>query len=268
MTSPGHVFLAFDTGEPEENLWLFTHRNLQAIVHGETVWLPVETTVLEEGFMPAWESASELVRKHRGKIEFLPVREQRDRYPPLPLPATDLGVFEPPAQEVGEVFSRSLAAVEDVLYGKSLELLEGKLRGQRGIAAARVRNQIGVLHARFGRDEEAEAAFSRCLEDEPGLTSAYLNLANLKLLRGELEEAARIARLGLDRNPDSTLLNVFLALYHNRKGEPERASVYIDKVRTRSPELARRYSYLGEPSAGQGRAGAEEIPSLIWDRGE
>jgi hypothetical protein len=46
MTSPGHVFLAFDTGEPRENLWLFAHRNLQALVHGATVWLPVETTLL------------------------------------------------------------------------------------------------------------------------------------------------------------------------------------------------------------------------------
>jgi len=31
MTYPGHVFPAFDTGEPKENLWLFTHRNLEAM---------------------------------------------------------------------------------------------------------------------------------------------------------------------------------------------------------------------------------------------
>ena len=273
MTSPGHVFLAFDTGEPKENLWLFTHRNLEAISHQGTVWLPVETTILEKGFLSAWKTASELVRKHRGKIEFLPVGEQRNLYPALPLPATDLSIFEPPDQEIGVLFSQSIAAIEDTLYRDSLNLLQDKLQGEGGTRAVRLRNQIGVLHARFGKDGEAEAELSRCLSEDPDYVAPYLNLANLKMVQGELEEAAEVARAGLQRNPDSALLNVFLALYHSRKGEPDRASVYLDKVRGSSPELARRYSYLADGSSAQGRAGAsrgaaaEEL-SLIWDSGE
>ena len=196
------------------------------------------------------------------------MREQRDRYPPLPLPATDLSVFEPPAQAVSSVFSGSIEVVERTLYGESLELLEERLRGRRGPAAARVRNQIGVLHARFGRDREAQAAFTLCLAEQPELTAAYLNLANLKLLQGELEEAAEVARAGLKRDPDSALLNVFLALYHSRRGESGKASVYLDKVRSRSPELARRYGYLADSSSARARAGRQEEPSLIWDSGE
>ena len=273
MTSPGHVFLAFDTGEPKENLWLFTHRNLEAISHQGTVWLPVETTILERGFLSAWKTASELVRKHRGKIEFLPVGEQRNLYPALPLPATDLSIFEPPDQEIGVLFSQSIAAIEDTLYRDSLNLLQDKLQGEGGTRAVRLRNQIGVLHARFGKDGEAEAELSRCLSEDPDYVAPYLNLANLKMVQGELEEAAEVARAGLQRNPDSALLNVFLALYHSRKGEPDRASAYLDKVRGSSPELARRYSYLADGSSAQGRAGAsrgaaaEEL-SLIWDSGE
>jgi len=273
MTSPGHVFLAFDTGEPKENLWLFTHRNLEAISYQETVWLPIETTILAEGFLSAWETASELVRKHRGKVEFLPVGEQRNRYPPLPLPATDLSVFEPPDQEIRAVFSRSIAAVEDTLYRDSLNLLEDKLRGERGIRAVRLRNQIGVLHARFGKDGEAEAELSRCLSEDPDFVAPYLNLANLKMMRGELEEAEKVAQAGLKRKPDSALLNIFLALYHNRKGEPSRAAAYLDKVRSSSPELARRFSYLADSSSvqdqvGTSRGAAAEELSLIWDSGE
>jgi predicted Zn-dependent protease len=132
----------------------------------------------------------------------------------------------------------------------------------------RARNQIGVLHARFGKDRQAEEAFSLCLAEEPEFTAAYLNLANLKLLRGELEEAAEIARRGLQSNPDSALLNVFLALYYNRKGEPGRASIYLDKVRNSAPELAQRYSYLAETSPARARAGTVEELSLIWDSGK
>jgi len=66
---------------------------------------------------------------------------------------------------------------------------------------------------------------------------------------------------------------VFLALYHNRKGEQSRTSAYLDKVHGSSPELARRYSYLADGSSAQRRAGtsrgaaAEKLP-LIWDSGE
>ena len=271
MTSPGHVFLAFDTGEPQENLWLFTHRNLEAMVHEGTVWLPVETTILEQGFFPAWESASELMRRHRAEIEFLPVAEQRDRYPSLPLPATELSIFEPPQLGLDTLYSASMAGVEDTLYGESLELLRNRMRGSSGLPALRLRNRIGVLHARFGRDAEAEAELKRCLSEDPGFTAAYLNLANLHLTRGEMEAAAEVARTGLKRNPGAALLNVLMALYHNRRGEAGKAAVYLDKARMSAPELARRYAYLAEDSRAQGRAGrgsAEQDSPLIWDSGD
>jgi predicted Zn-dependent protease len=85
-------------------------------------------------------------------------------------------------------------------------------------------------------------------------------------LRGQRGPA--VARAGLERQPDSALLNVFLALYHNRKGEPGQASVHLDKVRSRSPELAQRYSYLADSSPARARAGGQEQTSLIWNSGE
>lgn len=76
-------FLALDTGEPAENLWLFQTSVFEAIKNGDSVWIPVETTVLKDGFPTAWSKASELVRSYPGQIEFLPVAQLRDIYPPL-----------------------------------------------------------------------------------------------------------------------------------------------------------------------------------------
>jgi len=271
MTTPGHVFLAFETGEPKENLWLFRHGEFEAIAHEGTIWLPVETTVLDKGFLSAWETASRLVRRHRNRLEFLPVGAQRDRYPPLPLPGTELSVFEPAAEEIDALFSVSIGGIEDTLYEESLRTLEKKLQQQRGSRAVRLRNQIGVLHARFGKDVEAEAALKRCLSEDPDFPPAYLNLANLKFVRGEIEEAAGVARRGLERSPEFPLLNIFLAIYHHRKGEPQEAGRYLERVRAASPELAERYSYLAEGGTAKVRAGAaaesEELP-LIWTSGE
>jgi predicted Zn-dependent protease len=212
------------------------------------------------------------VSRHKGKVEFLPVGAQRDRFPPLPLPSTGLSVFEPPAEQINTLFSVSVAGIEDTLYVESLRTLEKKLRQQRGSRAVRLRNQIGVLHARFGNDRAAETALNRCLSDDPDFSPAYLNLANLKMVRGEIEEAARVARRGLERSPEFPLLNVLLALYYNRKGQLGEARKYLERVRAASPELAARYDYLADAGSEESRAGiaaaaAGELP-LIWDAGE
>ena len=40
-------------------------------------------------------------------------------------------------------------------------------------------NELGVLHGRHGRFAEAEAAYQRAIEVEPGFAAAYYNLAIL-----------------------------------------------------------------------------------------
>ena len=42
----------------------------QAISHDGTVWLPVETTALAQGFSVAWRKAGELLVRHKGQTEF------------------------------------------------------------------------------------------------------------------------------------------------------------------------------------------------------
>lgn len=77
---------AFDTGEPE------------AIRHGGTLWLPVETTVLDKGFYTAWREASVLYRRHEpsGYIEFLPLSGAWQRYRPAPLATASFELVDPP----------------------------------------------------------------------------------------------------------------------------------------------------------------------------
>ena len=97
MTSPGHVFMAFDTGEPEQNGWLFESETTSAIAYGGTVWLPYETTILAEGFLASWEEGSRLYKRHAaaGEIEFIPIASERTRFPALPLDPASFAITAP-----------------------------------------------------------------------------------------------------------------------------------------------------------------------------
>ncbi len=189
----------------------------------------METTALAQGFSVAWRKAGELLDK--GQTEFLPLRELRGRFPPLPLPAARVGIVDPPSARVEALSAASRGDLEASLYAGGLAALQGRLKQEKGARAVAVRNRIGVLHARFGRDELAEQELRACLAEDPGYAPALANLANLKILRGETREAQKL----------------------------------VEALRRSSPEWAERYATVA-PASGA-RAGGEQ-PPLSWPSGE
>jgi tetratricopeptide (TPR) repeat protein len=201
MTSPGHVFLAFDTGEPRSNLRFFQAEGLEAMADEGTgtLWLPLESTDPGAGFFEAWKRASRLVREHRPAdgIEFLPVSEAWKTYPPLPLPERVLPIIEPAPGRTAEVSGRTSSNLERALYAEpaarlaaELAALDTAARPADAAKRAGLLNRIGILHARFGRLEQAEKALTRGLRENPGSAALAVNYGNLLIIRGRPSEAA------------------------------------------------------------------------------
>src|SRR5208337_1391862 len=149
LTTPGHIFCAFDTDEPAENAPYLRGAGLEVMTRNGKVWIPVETTILSQGFMAAWASASDLVRKYSssGPFEFIPVSEMRDSFPALPLTTGSLTVAEPAASRVDAAYAASLAGLTDTLYTARLSSLNAALASLSGRQAVKVRVQQGILHA-------------------------------------------------------------------------------------------------------------------------
>ncbi|MBT3274366.1 MAG: tetratricopeptide repeat protein [Spirochaetales bacterium] len=269
MTSPGHVFLAFNTGEPAENRWLFESDQYGAIVHSGTVWIPIETTTLSEGFVESWRIASALVRDNPNEIEFLPVIGERDLYPPLPLEEITSELIEPQPSEINRLLNSSIEGAVDILYNTGISSLESNLAQASGRKELKVRNQLGVLHARFGRTDQAISAFEENMAQSPTYTASYLNLANLLVSERKSDEAVIALRSGLEQNPVSPTLNLLLARIYHANNQYALAWRYFDEVKERSPDLAERFAYLGNEGDATRRAGIEweDLP-LLWDEGD
>jgi tetratricopeptide (TPR) repeat protein len=268
MTSPGHVFFAYDTGEPASNRWQFEDDDLAVIEYEGTLWVPLEATVVNRGFYTAWKSASALYTRYSGtgEIEFLPVREGWSVYPSLPLPESPFTVVEPPSVRIADAVEVSLGTMRTELYERVARRLRSELISSSGRNRNRKLNMLGILHARFGDFGKAESRFAEALESDSQSLSAYINMANLKLLEGNVDEAVRFLRRGRAVRPDSVMIDLLLAKAYHRGGDRIRAGEHYDAVAEKSPELAESITYIGsEGAAGTRASGAGESEGVFWN---
>jgi hypothetical protein len=279
LTTPGHIFLAFDSGEPAENAPYLTDSSHEAMARGGSAWIPVETTLLSKGFMAAWASATDLVRRYgkSGPFEFLPLAGMRDAFPALPLPPSAIIVAEPTKSSVDKTYAASVQSLTDTLYADKIKDMVARLASLSGRQAVTARVRVGILHALFGRMTDAEASFRKAIGEDPSLGSPYVNLANLRLLADDPEGALQVVQQGLSGNRESALLNLLAARIYASRGDAANTAVYYARVKASSPELAARFAELassaGTRTASGGTGGPDDTrragqaggkPAVIW----
>ncbi|MBN2655590.1 MAG: hypothetical protein JXR86_00915 [Spirochaetales bacterium] len=264
MTSPGHVFAAFDTEEPAGNRWMFEKEGREIIVDGGTIWIPLESTYLNEGFDASWEKASRIITRYSpGEIDFLPVADQRKDFPPLPLGESSIMVVEPGKREIDPLNDRTLSALTNSIYNANRDRLFEEAAGASGRKLHQLKNRLAVLHARFGEWREAERIFLALIEGDSPALSPYVNLGNLYYSRGEYDKALRIFSAARDVKGDSLMVNLALARTYYRLGDRTNTGFYYGLVKNESAPLSEEYAYL----SGNGtvaRAGADDEPPLLW----
>lgn len=85
--------------------------------------------------------------------------------------------------------------------------------------------------ARSGGDfEKAILYYKKAIEITPMSPSVYIDLINLYQILGKNDDALAIAKSGLDRNPNSSTLNLFAANSEVAIGDISSAKTYARKV--------------------------------------
>jgi len=269
LTTPGHIFLAFDTGETAQAAAALAASPLELLSVEGTSWIPVETTVLRDGFVAAWTAASALVRKHRAAgLEVLPVHRLRDRWPPLPLPRSAIAVAEPAASSVSTRFDAAVAGLDAAVYTVRLKELEAAASGLTGRQQLAARIRVGILHALYGKLAEAEKEFRAVQAKDPSLPSAWVNLANLRIQAGDLDGAIAMLRDGLKKASDTSQLTYTLARCYAEKGDSANAAVYLAETRKTSPQLAAQLELASRGDSSQRGSFAGGVGAYLWSDGE
>ncbi len=265
MTSPGHVFTAFDSEEPIANRWMFEQEGFTTIAHGGTIWIPIETTVLSEGFYNAWASASSIILNNRQTdIDFVPVKEQREMFPPLPLVESNMIIVEPSEEQIDPLNTDSLENLRNSLYVTSVSSLEAQIPDNSLRKQRQLNNKLGILHARFGEFHKAESLFRNLIQENPSYLSPYMNLGNLFYSQKEFEIALDIYEEAKEIKPESLMVNLALAKTFHQLDDISNTKKFFNVILSRSETLSDQFAYLVDNNNST-RAGIDEEPPITWD---
>jgi tetratricopeptide (TPR) repeat protein len=268
ITVPGHIFTAFQLHmRATEVRGTFTDPG-DFIFRDDTVWVPVETTILTDGFLAAWSAAAQewAIHSAEGTARFFTVADAWETYDAVAFGVSQIELSLPDEEAIQARFADEL----DTFIGREVvpreESLLARLRSRP--RDARLRNSLGVLYARYGMLDEAEAQFEIAVE-ATDYVPAMVNLANVWFISGQYRQAEQMYRRALEIDGDNPTALLGLARCEYELGDFGSAQATHHQLEAVEPSLAADYPYLGSPEADQPTARSSgymsRTPAVIWE---
>lgn len=265
VTVPGHILVAVDLGIGKDEASRTFQRPGDLIEKNGTMWLPIETTLQGKSFAAAWDEGARQWREGLAKRDanLYPVREAWEKFPAVVLPGESVPSILPSDKAVRDGFRAELASLVSRELEERVASLQAEFRRTGDPSAL---NCLGVLYARFGQLDKAEAQFLESARRKE-TAAVRFNLGSLSFARGKYKDALahyeRALAAGQNEDPKTLLA---IARTQSELGRTEAAAATLARLRERDPALAERFSYLGSAAADSGRAvqAAAGGRSLEW----
>jgi len=263
VTVPGHIYTAFDLDLTEaEARESFSNPDELIYIDGQA-WMPVETTLLKDGFLKAWTVGAKQWNDNKGGTAALfKMHEAWKVYDPVGPPDQDTRVTLPALAVLSDAFKEGIARFINRELPKRLGELKAELAKSNN--NPRILNKLGVLYARYGQYKEAKEQFQAALKG--GYAPAYTNLANVAFLQKDYAEARRNYELTLKGNPEDSAAMIGLARTLYEMEDYASAAKLYEQVREINPTLAAQYEYLESKGAQTpGRSASASRGDASWD---
>ena len=266
ITVPGHIFSAFKLNMTRADAKRSFVNSDYFIYLDEQVWVPVETTALSEGFIKAWELGAAQWYQHAGedRAKLFPTRKAWSTYQPVAFEVSDHKLASLDNDELTSQFTEELNNfVDDELAIQQHELLEKLSINQED---TRTLNRLGVLFARYDRNEEAMSYFEQATK-EGNYLPALVNMGNMAFLQEDYYSAGSYYQRVINIRPSTATAVLGLARVSHALNDLEKTSELFKNLQALSPELAAQYSFL---ETGSGENGRESNllslgSSMSWD---
>jgi len=249
VTTPGHIFAAFDTGlDPDNAARMFSEPG-SLIVKDGAVWIPVEVTVVKDGFVRAWAVGARQWRDAAaaGSEGFYPVRDAWKLYAPVGFSDAGIGVTLPPPERLASAYHAEMARFSRSQVGPRVAELQAQLRTAR--EPEKVANRLGILYAQYGLLSEAREQFAAAVK-KAEFAPALINLGNVEYLGGDMKKAGAFYARALEASPGSYLALLGLARTAQADGNQVAFQDAVASLRAINPDAVGRYF----PSEGAARA--------------
>ena len=267
ITIPGHIYVAVNTGlTPQEARREFSRLD-DLVFQDDTVWIPVEVTILSEGFLRAWEQGAKQWREYaaRDEARLYPVSAAAEVYTPTGLRDDYYRPTPPDTDEVMRAYRSQMNRYIDLEILPQVAQLQNRIAGSN--SDPRYINRLGVLYARYGLTERALTQFELILEQDPHHTGALVNLGNLHFMESSFEQALDYYERAGSAAPDNAAALLGVARANHELENYGTVSRAYGRLKTLDAALADRFAYLD--FRGEDAARAAEMTRVtdivIWE---
>lgn len=253
ITIPGHIYAAFSIDMEPDKAKKYFKDSSDFIFMDNKTWVPVEITMFNESFMKAWQTGAREWRDNNNleTAKLYPTKDSWKKYEPVGMPGNEIRVPLPPSNDIVAVYTKSL----DSFVKGEIRITEQNLKAQinkSGFSAARI-NKLGVLYARFGQYDKAEAEFMKVVAKQEYLPS-LINLGNINLTKDNSAEAFKYFARAERLSPENPKVLLGLARSSYDTGDIKTANDNFKKLETANPKLAMEFQHLGSENMAVGRA--------------
>jgi tetratricopeptide (TPR) repeat protein len=265
ITIPGHIFPAFSLDVRDNDAKIqFLRTDDFIFMNGET-WLPVEITLIDEGFLKAWQSGARQWRNYsrNGEAVLYPTQQAWQVYKPVGFHSS-ADIRMPVREKVVKVYLSELRKFIDREINEKVQQLKTEIQKSKG--SSKPRNTLGVLYARYGLEEEALGEFHTILAKEEHVP-ALINTGNIYLMRDDVENALHYYERALNKDTSNPRVLLYLTKVHQEMGDYDKARKIYNKLKMTDAGLANEFSYLDVKSESNSRAAQLGVVSglIVWE---
>jgi len=242
ITIPGHIYMAFSLGMSPAQAKTEFLRPDDLIYTDTQSWVPVEITMVKDGFLKAWQTGIKQWKENEGAgtAVFYPIHEAWETYPPVGMTDPNARIENLDNEKVIQVYTADLLRfVEREISGKVRELQDMISKSGND---PQIINKLGVLYARTGLYNRAQAEFEKAADR--GFAASLYNLGNIYFLREEYENALDYYKGALQDYPTNMKVVIAIARSYYELEDYDSAKSMYAKIEELNPERAAEFSYL------------------------
>ncbi len=269
ITIPGHIYIAFATGMTSEEARKKFSRRDELIYHDGMAWVPVEITMINDGFLAAWKEGAKEWRENNAREQALifPVREAWKLYGPTGIAAGVEGMQLTGVEQVTQNFYAEMIKFIDQEIYPQIAKIQARIR-ENGESAP-LFNKLGVVYARYGVNDKAKEFFQQALGNEP-YSPALINMGNLLYMEDNFTEALQYYAQAYELNDRSSTALLCIARTNHELENYGTVRNQYALLKTMDQDLAAQFAYLdlrgAEANRAADAAGISEI--VLWDEEE
>jgi tetratricopeptide (TPR) repeat protein len=198
VDAPGHIFVMFDSGiHPRDRLAL-PYPDRLLVTGDDRIWIPLESTLLGQGFAAAWRAGSEGCALWKGAIQTTDVAVAQDRYPESEVPGPSIPTIPVDATALDARLQNDSDTLRS--WSREYRAVSANIVGATDVSVAAL-VELARAYLEAGDHEAARAALQRALEKEPLSPAVRNDLAVVSAAGGDYREARRLLEDLVSREP-------------------------------------------------------------------